>query len=176
MGAGGLCYLGESGSSLQSASPPILSTQPWPWLTGTEGLHACLSVPEEGWLVVITSPAWPICHTIGRCNPLVEGILCRSKTNWETQGPAILPQQGLWRKTRSRADRNIMAQRMRKKREGHRVVSARWQQWHVSATCPGEYEPVSLLLFSQCEMTLAPLSACLAHWLTACPSMCLAVC
>lgn len=32
---------------------------------------------------------------------------------------------------------------------------ARWQQWHVSATWPGEYEPFSLLLFSQCEMTLA---------------------
>lgn len=32
---------------------------------------------------------------------------------------------------------------------------ARWQQWLVSATWPGEYEPVSLLLFSQCEMTLA---------------------
>ena len=43
------------------------------------------------------------------------------------------------------------------------LVSARWQQWHVSATCPGEYEPFSLLLFSQCGMTLAP---CLPGWLT----------
>lgn len=32
---------------------------------------------------------------------------------------------------------------------------ARWQQWLDSATWPGEYEPFSLLLFSQCEMTLA---------------------
>lgn len=42
------------------------------------------------------------------------------------------------------------------------LVSARWQQWHVSATCPGEYEPFSLLLFSHCGMTLAP---CLPGWL-----------
>lgn len=33
--------------------------------------------------------------------------------------------------------------------------AARWQQWLLSATWPGEDEPFSLLLLSQCEMTLA---------------------
>lgn len=56
------------------------------------------------------------------------------------------------------------------------MLGARWQQGHVPATCPGEYELFSLLLFSQYEMTLAPLSACLASWLRASPSFHLAVC
>lgn len=83
---------------------------------------------------------------------------------------ASLPQQEIWWKTRSRADSNIVARRQKKM--GHMVVSARWQQWHVCATCPGEYEPLSLLLFSQCGVTLA---LCLPCWLIGCQPVHLAI-
>ena len=51
-------------------------------------------------------------------------------------------------------------------------MSARWQQWHVSATCPAEYEPFSLLLFAQCGVTLA---LCLPGWLSGCQPVHLSV-
>lgn len=78
--------------------------------------------------------------------------------------------------TRSEDDSNIMEQRKKTGEGGHRVLGARWQQRHVPATCPGEYELFSRLLFSQYEMTLAPLSACLGSWLGASLSFHLAVC
>lgn len=57
--------------------------------------------------------------------------------------------------------------------EGLMVGSARWQQGHVSATCPGEYVHVLLLLLSQCGMTPTP---CLHGWLIVCPSHRLLAC
>lgn len=78
---------------------------------------------------------------------------------------------GSWWKSGSRADSNIMAKKQ-KMIEGHMVGSARWQQGHVSATCPGEYVHVLLLLLSQCGMTPTP---CLHGWLAVCQAVLLSI-
>lgn len=95
MGAGGLCYLGESESSIppSSSSCFYLPAQPWPGLMGTEGLPACLSEPEEAWRTQLTNRQHaafclpgPFTPQQGEVRPLEEETLfALSKSNWEKQ-------------------------------------------------------------------------------------------
>ena len=123
MGAGGLCYLGESKSSLQNGSPPptCLHSPGLHWWGQRAYLHASLSTRKAGQLLSLTAnmlpfACWPICPTPKRVKPFKEEILCPlSESNWgKKQGSAILAEQGVWRKSRSRADSNIMARRKNK--------------------------------------------------------------
>lgn len=114
---------------------------------------------------------WSVCTTTGRTNPLrgKEFSLKVSRSGGKSSrsgGSGGRPGQKL----------KAILWLTERKREREGVAGARWQQWHVSATWPGEYEPFSPLLFSQCEMTLAHLSACLANRFSVCPSIRLAVC
>jgi len=134
VGAGGLCYLGESRSSPQRAHTALALTD------GDRGF-TCVALRVRGrledghhsslprWLL----PARPIQPPTGRVKPLEEDILClRNMSNWGKQDSAILPQQGLWSLTRSRAESNIMA---RRKNEGGRTQGSECQVAAVACLC-----------------------------------------
>lgn len=92
-------------------------------------------------------------HLFGESNWGKAALCCRSRRSGCRPGQE--PIATLWLGERTREGKEYAGGK----------ASARWQQRHVCATCPGEYEPVSLLLFSQCGMTLAP---SLPGWLAGC--------